>query len=153
MSIKDWWVGPHEQVLNVSIACWWYGPSKPSSLSLIEAWLKPTSSLVGLGEKLGMDPWISRPAWGGCVGSPFSREQSDQSKSVGASWKVAICWPREIRVAYWSGFPLQGVRRFVSPRLSDMSTACLWQSSCRQLNEFNELIYNQCVLLTTTNCL
>jgi hypothetical protein len=29
------------------------------------------------------------------------------------------------------GFPLQGVHRFESPRLSDMSTACLWQSSRR----------------------
>jgi hypothetical protein len=28
---------------------------------------------------------------------------------------------REKRVACWSGFPLQGVHRFESPRLSDMS--------------------------------
>jgi hypothetical protein len=48
--------------------------------------------------------------------------------------KVAIRGPREIRmvldhtqikrgkrVACWSGFPLQGVHRFESPRLSDMS--------------------------------
>jgi hypothetical protein len=27
----------------------------------------------------------------------------------------------EKRVAYWLGFPLQGVHRFESPRLSDMS--------------------------------
>jgi hypothetical protein len=33
------------------------------------------------------------------------------------------------RVVCWLGFPLQGVHRFESPRLSDMSTACLWQSS------------------------
>jgi hypothetical protein len=49
-------------------------------------------------------------------------------------WKVAMCRPREIhmaldhtwtergkRVVCWSGFPLQGVHRFESPRLSDMS--------------------------------
>jgi hypothetical protein len=28
---------------------------------------------------------------------------------------------REMRVACWSGFPLQGVHRFESPRLLDMS--------------------------------
>jgi hypothetical protein len=51
-------------------------------------------------------------------------------------WKVAICGPREIRmvmnhtwtkrgkrVACWSGFPLQGVHRFESPRLSNMSNS------------------------------
>jgi hypothetical protein len=27
----------------------------------------------------------------------------------------------EVYVAFWSGFPLQGVHRFESPRLSDMS--------------------------------
>jgi hypothetical protein len=31
-------------------------------LSLIEAWLKPTGSLVGLGEKLDTNPWIGQPA-------------------------------------------------------------------------------------------
>jgi hypothetical protein len=35
----------------------------------------------------------------------------------------------EAYVACWSGFPLQGVHRFKSLRLSDMMTACLWQSS------------------------
>jgi hypothetical protein len=65
-----------------------YGPSKPSSLSWIEAWLKTTILLVGLGEKLSMDPRISQPAC--CtlcrqpffLGSPFSRGQWDPSKSV-----------------------------------------------------------------------
>jgi hypothetical protein len=68
------------------------------------------------------------------VGSPFSRKQWDLPKSVGNSQKVAICGPREIRMvldhtqtergkhaACWSGFPLQGVHRFESPRLLDMS--------------------------------
>jgi hypothetical protein len=56
-------------------------------------------------------------------------------------------------VACWLGFPLQDVYRFESSRLSDMSTACLWQSSRRQLNKLNELICNRYVLLTTLNCL
>jgi hypothetical protein len=39
-----------------------YGPSNPSSFSLTEARLKHTASLVGLGEKLGTNPWIGQPA-------------------------------------------------------------------------------------------
>jgi hypothetical protein len=49
---------------------------------------------------------------------------------------------RGMRVACWSGFPLQGVHQFESPLLSNMNTSCLWQSSRRQLNEFNELVGN-----------
>jgi hypothetical protein len=52
---------------------------------------------------------------------------------------------REKCVVCWSGFPLQGVHQFESPWLSDMSTACLWQSSHRN--------HNCCVLLITLNCL
>jgi hypothetical protein len=62
------------------------------------------------------------------------------------SRKVAIRGPHDIRmvdghtriergkqVACWSSFPLQGVHQFESPRLLDMSIACLWQSSCSNL--------------------
>jgi hypothetical protein len=38
-----------------------YGPSKRSSWSPTGAWLTPTGSLVGLGEKLGTDPWVGQP--------------------------------------------------------------------------------------------
>jgi hypothetical protein len=69
-----------------------------------------------------------------CVGSHFSREQWDLSKSVGASQKVATYGDRP-QEAYagrtWTGvgsvrivlvgFPLQGVHQFELPRLSDMS--------------------------------
>jgi hypothetical protein len=71
MSIKDRWVGPREQVLNVLIACWWHDPSKPRSSSSTEAWRKITVSLVGLGEKLGIDLWIGRPACWGLCREPF----------------------------------------------------------------------------------
>jgi hypothetical protein len=27
MLVKDRWIGPREQILNVPIASWWYGPS------------------------------------------------------------------------------------------------------------------------------
>jgi hypothetical protein len=75
------------------------------------------------------------------------------SNPVDDSQKVAICGPHEIRmikihtqtergkrVACWSGFPLQGVHRFESPRLSNMSTACLYQSSRSKLMNLMSLI-------------
>jgi hypothetical protein len=68
------------------------------------------------------------------VGSPFSQEQWLCPSLLTTSWKVAICGPREIRmveghtrtehkkrVVCWSGFSLQGVHWFESPRLLDMS--------------------------------
>jgi hypothetical protein len=74
MSIKDRWVGPHEQVLNVPIACWCYGSGMPSGLLSIEACLFPTASLAFVGEKLRTDPWIGRPSsYGLCQEPLFSR--------------------------------------------------------------------------------
>jgi hypothetical protein len=79
-----------------------------------------------------------------CVRSPSSRGQWICTNLLMAPWKVAMHWPREIRmvkdhtwtererrVVCWSGFPLQGVHRFELLWISDMSTACLWQSACR----------------------
>jgi hypothetical protein len=79
-----------------------------------------------------------------CVRSPSSHGQWICTNPLTTSWKVAMCWSREIRmvwdhtrtergihVACWSSFPLQGVHRFESPRLSDMSIACLRQSPRR----------------------
>jgi hypothetical protein len=81
------------------------------------------------------------------VGSPFSQEQLPFSTLLTTTWNVTICGPREIHmveghmrterekcVVCCSGFSLHGVHQFESPRLSDMSTACLWQSSHRWLN-------------------
>jgi hypothetical protein len=69
-----------------------------------------------------------------CVGSPFSQKQWFCLTLLTMVRRVAIREPREIHivlehtwnergkcVAYWSGFPLQRVYRFESPRLSDMS--------------------------------
>jgi hypothetical protein len=53
VSVKDRWVDPREQVLNVPIACLCYGPGKPSSWLSTEAYLFPTTSLAVVGEKLG----------------------------------------------------------------------------------------------------
>jgi hypothetical protein len=43
-----------------------YGPSKPTSLSLTEAWLQPTASLVVRGEKLSGDLQIGQPVCWRC---------------------------------------------------------------------------------------
>jgi hypothetical protein len=72
------------------------------------------------------------------VVSSLSQEQWFCSTLLMTIRKVDIRGPREIcmieghtwterekRVAYWSGFPMQGVHRFKSPRLSNMSIACL----------------------------
>jgi hypothetical protein len=101
VSVKHRWVDPREQVLNVPIACWSYGPSKPSSLSSTEAWLKSTASLVGLGEKYGIDSWIGQPACCGlCQESFFS----------GAVRSVQIC-RRLVKGFHVRGLSTGSVRR------------------------------------------
>jgi hypothetical protein len=83
---------------------------------------------------MGMNPRISQPACCGLCREPFFSGAVTLSSAVDDSQRVAICGLREIhmvldhtrtehgnRVACWSGFPLQGVHRFKSPRLSDMS--------------------------------
>jgi hypothetical protein len=47
------------------------------------------------------------------------------------------------------GFSLQRVHRFESPRLSDMSTTCLWQSSRSKLMNLMSLLVIDVVLLNT----
>jgi hypothetical protein len=145
MSIKDRWVGPREQVLNVPITCWLYGTSKPSSLSSTEAWLKPTASLVGLGEKLSTDPQIGQLTCCGLCREPFFLGSSGIHPNLSATHEMLLCvdhvryvWLMAIRGlsvgSVWHVgrvFPLQGVHRFKLSRLSDMSIACLRQSSHR----------------------
>jgi hypothetical protein len=121
-----------------------YGYCKPSIQSSIEAWLFPTASLAVVGEKLGTNPWIGQPSCYGLCREPFFLGLWICSNLLTATRNVAICGPHEIRmveshmwtkrekrVTCWSGFLLQGVHWFESPRLSDMSTACLWQSWCK----------------------
>jgi hypothetical protein len=113
-----------------------YEPSKPSSLTSTEGGFTPTISMVSLGEKLGTDQsvvmlWIGSRVF-------FSREQWLCPPLLMTSRKVVIHEPREIRmvddhtrtergkrVACWSDFPIEGMHRFESPRLLDMSTAYL----------------------------
>jgi hypothetical protein len=134
MSVKDRWVGPREQVLNVPVAYWWYGPGKPSSRLSIEAWLFPTAPLAAVGEKLGTDPWIGPPACCGLYQKPFLSGAVDLFKSVDDYMKGCYMWTTwdtygRRPYADWAWitcgmlvrFPLQGVHRFKSPRLLDMS--------------------------------
>jgi hypothetical protein len=108
----------------------------------------PVSLVVGCQQKLGFSPllqWLAQErssVWTrgslsqaeGCVGSPSSWEQWICSNLLMTVRKVAIRGPCEIRmvldhmwtkrgkcVTCWLGFPLHGVHRFESPRLSDMS--------------------------------
>jgi hypothetical protein len=71
MSVKDHWVGPREQVLNVPIVSRRYRPDKPSSLPSTKSGFTPTASMAFYGEKLGTDPWIGQPVCCGLFLEPF----------------------------------------------------------------------------------
>jgi hypothetical protein len=94
----------------------------------------PTASLAGSGEKLGTDPRIDQRCAVDCVGSPSSQEQwacptllmtHERLPRTGTARRKrtpgvrGLTW--EAYVTCWLGFSLQGVHRFESPRLSDMS--------------------------------
>jgi hypothetical protein len=68
------------------------GPSKPSSQLSIEAWLFSTDSLVVMGEKLGMDPWIGQPTCCGLCREPFFSGAVDLFKSVDNCAKDCYMW-------------------------------------------------------------
>jgi hypothetical protein len=74
VSVRDRWVGPSEQVLNITIACRCYGPGKPSSLTSTEGGFTFTASMDGSEEKLGTDPLIGQPScYGLCQEAFFLR--------------------------------------------------------------------------------
>jgi hypothetical protein len=94
----------------------------------------PTTSLAGSGEKMGMDTRIGQRRAVDCVRSPSSREQwacstlSMTLERLPRTGTVCRKYTRGVRElaweAYavrWSGFSLQGIHRFKSPRLLDMS--------------------------------
>jgi hypothetical protein len=86
MSVKDRWVGPREQVLNVSIACRRYVSGKPTSWLSTEACFFLTALLSVMGEKLGTDPQTSQPV---CCG--LDREQWICSNLLTTMRNVALC--------------------------------------------------------------
>jgi hypothetical protein len=134
VSVKDRSVGPREQVLNVLIAYWCYGPSKPSSRSLIDAWLCPHYFIGWFGRENGYGHTDRSAVRCGLCREPFFWEQwacstlSMTRKRLPRMETVhrkrtpdvrGLAW--EVYVICWSGFPLQCVHRFKSSRLSDMS--------------------------------
>jgi hypothetical protein len=83
VSVKDRWVDPREQVLNIPIACRRYGPSKPNSWLLTEDDFTPTPSMAGSGEKLGMDSRIGQPAGSG--------EKLGMDPQIGQPARCGLC--------------------------------------------------------------
>jgi hypothetical protein len=94
----------------------------------------PTASLAGSVEKMGIDPRIGQRHTVDCVESPSSREQwawstllmtRERLPRMGTARRKrtlgvrGLAW--EAYVACWLGLLLQGVHRFESARLSDMS--------------------------------
>jgi hypothetical protein len=71
VSVKDRWVGPCEQVLNIEIACQRYGSGKPINLQSTEGRFTLTASMTVLGEKLGTGPRIDQPTCCGLCREPF----------------------------------------------------------------------------------
>jgi hypothetical protein len=61
MSVKDRWVGPREQVLNVPITYWYMGPVSLVAGCQRKVGFAPTASMVVLGEKLNTDLRIGQP--------------------------------------------------------------------------------------------
>jgi hypothetical protein len=130
-----------------------YETSKPSSLPLTVVWISPLLLWLRVGGKLAGDPQIDQPTCWGCSQEPCFSGVVTLSNSVDISQKVVIREPREIRmvkdhtwtehekrVACWSDFSLQGVHRFESPRLLDMSITCLWQSSRSNLMSLMKML-------------
>jgi hypothetical protein len=74
--VKNRWVGPREQVLNIPITCRWYVSDKPSSRPSIECWLCPPLLHWLARERNWVQTYgsVSRHVMD-CVMSPFSQEQ------------------------------------------------------------------------------
>jgi hypothetical protein len=102
-----------------------------------------------------------------CVENPFSQEQWLCPSLLMTSRKVAMHWPHEIRMVWdhmrtergmcvvcWSVFPLQGVYRFESPRLSDMSITCCGSHHVDHLTNLMSLfVINVCCLIHLIVCI
>jgi hypothetical protein len=95
--IKDRWIGPREQVLNVPIACWY-----TSLVSLVvchqqKVALPPLLQWLPWGEKLGMNPWIDQslccelgrePFFSGAVTLSIAVDEFVKSCYTWAVWDI-----------------------------------------------------------------
>jgi hypothetical protein len=102
-----------------------------------------TASMVVLGEKLGGRPMDHSAKLGIVSGalflgssrvSPTLLVACERLPRMGTARRKRMLGVRELTweayVACWSGFLLQGVHRFESPRLSDMSN-CLFVAAIK----------------------
>jgi hypothetical protein len=140
VSVKNWWIGLYEQVLDILIVCWYMGPVIQCNCVTTSA--KPLSPTPRLSwgrknEVTQDDGWASlfldtRILLG--VGADLA----------GTTWKVAMHWPREIRMVWdhtrtergmhvvcWSGFPCQVYIDLNHRESRIWVTAYLWPSAHR----------------------
>jgi hypothetical protein len=88
-----------------------------------------------------------------CVRSSFSQKQWLCPSLLSTSRKVAMRWPHARPYADWAWnacdvlvrFPLQGVHRFESPRLSDMSNRLFAAVWIMIMLYYNDLFDNSCL--------
>jgi hypothetical protein len=107
----DRWVGPHEQVLNVPIACRCYGPGKPSSWLSTEAFF-PHCLIDCCGREAGYGPmdqtvvelWIVL-----------------RTLLFGGSESVQICWWLRERLLC-----VDHTRYVWSVTIRGLSVGCVW---------------------------
>jgi hypothetical protein len=69
-----------------------YGPNKPSTRRQQKLDFAPTASLVGPGEKLGIDPWIGQPVCCGLRWEPFFTRTVTLLNSVDDYVKGCYMW-------------------------------------------------------------
>jgi hypothetical protein len=112
VSIKDQGIGTCEQVLNEPITCRWYGPCKPSSMPSTGAWLKRTTSMAVLGEKLRRVLWTTQLGWEVELGAVF----------LGSSASVQPCWWLCERLLC-----VDRVRYIWSETIRRLSVECVWR--------------------------
>jgi hypothetical protein len=148
VSIKDWWVGPHKQVLNVLILYQRYGPSKSSSWLSTKVYLFSTASLATMGEKLGIDPRTSQPMYYRLGQEPFFSGAVDLFKSIDDYMKGCYVltewdmygldpyadWVWGLRVACWSSF---SCRVYIDSYRCDSR---IWVTTCLQPSAHSELM-------------
>jgi hypothetical protein len=133
VSVKDRWVGHVSKYWTYRSHADDMGPvslvlyhQQELVLSTLLQWLCWERNWDG---SRGPLSWVERWSW-----EHFFSEAVHPSNPVEDSWKVDIHGPHEVRmveshtwterekhVACWSGFPLQGVHRFESSRLLDIS--------------------------------
>jgi hypothetical protein len=83
--VKDWWVGPHEQVLNVSIAYWYMSPvslvayhQQDLGLSLLPHWLAWERN------------WMGQSCWALVAQALHARSQLFMTMLMGQSYWALV---------------------------------------------------------------